>query len=163
MDLACRYREFLLRIAWSSPLDSHGQLILLEGRVTCGLNTWKTAASFGYLKDCCKVIWIHEKPLQGLDTYTWKTAAALGVEPTWSTPGPVWGHVGNWSMNAHISSMLLLNSLGYAHWDASSSNCLRSISLWNCCVHSSVSNVAGPTLGVLQASTPKAEVFQIVQ
>ena len=104
--------------------------VIRERLLQAGLDTWKTTARL-YAKDYCKRVWIPERLLQGLDT--WKTAA-LGIE-AWSTM-----QCGATS-DVHISSMLLLNNLGYAY--------------------SSVSNVAPRTLGVLQASTPKAEVLQV--
>ena len=98
----------LCSTAWSQWFGELEDCLL--GYCRQGLDTWKTAARFGYVKDCCKV-WIHERLLQGLDTWkdcckviwirerllqgsdTWKTAA-LGIE-AWSTPsvGPHWKQI----------------------------------------------------------------------
>ena len=48
--------------SWFGELEER-----LLGCCRQGLDTWKTAARFGYVKDCCKV-WIRESGLlQGLD------------------------------------------------------------------------------------------------
>ena len=124
-----------------------GLIWIPQWKTVEGLDTWKTAASFGHL---------HERLLQGL--YTWKTAA-LGVE-AWSTPS-VGPRIGNRSTNAHQQRVASQQPrVGILRcWQQQLSTKYQIY----CCVHSSVSSVAPHWVTVLQASTPKAEVFQIVQ
>ena len=114
---------------------------------TWGMSSMPLLARFGYLKDCCKVwirhytkdcckVWIRERLLQGLDTWkttvrlTWKTAARFGYLKDCCFGRRALKHTQcGATLDAHISSMLLLSSLGYAYWDAGSSTSLRSINI----------------------------------
>ena len=68
----------------------------------------------------------------------------------------MWGHVGC-THQQHVAS-----TAWGTHIEILVAATVYEVSLFIAvCVHSSVSNVAPRTLGVLQASTPKAEVFQV--
>ena len=127
----------LCSTAWSQWFGELEERLL--GCCRQGLDTWKTAARFGYVIDCCKV-WIRERLLQGLDT--WKTAA-LGAVVAWSTPSQRWDHVENRRM--HTLAACFFSTAWGTHIEVLAAATVYIRSQYQfivVCVHWSVSNVA---------------------
>ena len=136
-------------------------------------------ARFGYLKDCCKVR-IRERLLQGLDT--WKTAARFGYVITWKAAAR-FGYVKD-CCKVWIPERLLRRCRGLKHTQcgatletdecthqqrvASQQPGVRILRCWqqqqsiqSMLMCAFVGFQRSPTLGVLQASMPNTEVFQV--